>query len=164
MPASPRSASPRSAGAATEAVVVDLDGTLVDVREILHHVTGEERDFHVFHGASKDAPPHPEVVAAVRAAHDAGRAVLVVTSREFIWRDLTLDWLAAHEVPYDQLVMRIVGDYRADHVVKAEMLDGLLADGYTVVEAWEDSDDVVELWRSRDIDVHVVTDGVLDGA
>ena len=154
------SASQRSDGPATEAVVVDLDGTLVDVRDILHHVAGEERDFHAFHAASKDAPPHADVVDAVRAAHHAGRAVLVVTSREFIWRDLTLDWLAAHDVPHDQLVMRIVGDYRADHVVKAEMLDGLLADGYVVVEAWEDSDDIVELWRSRGIDVHVVTDGV----
>lgn len=148
--------------APTPAVIVDLDGTLVDVRDILHHVEGEKRNFHAFHAASKDAPPHAEVVEAVRAAHADGRAVLVVTSREFIWRDLTLDWLVAHDVPYDQLVMRVVGDYRADHVVKAGMLDALEQDGYEVVAAWEDSDDIVELWRSRGVTVHVVThDGSL---
>jgi uncharacterized HAD superfamily protein len=92
----------------------------------------------------------------VRAAHEQGRAVLVVTSREFVWRDLTLDWLQQHDVPYDQLVMRIVGDYRPDHVVKAEMLDQLEKDGYRVVEAWEDAEDIADLWRSRGIDVHVV--------
>lgn len=140
----------------TDAVIADLDGTLVDVSAILHHVDGEERDFAAFHAASAESPARPEVVAAVRAAHERGATVLVVTSREFVWRDLTLDWLAANEVPYDQLVMRIVGDYRPDHVVKAEMLDQLLADGYTVTEAWEDSDDIVTLWRERGITVHEV--------
>ena len=140
----------------TDAVIADLDGTLVDVSSILHHVTGKERDFAAFHAASRDCPPRPEVVDAVRDAHEQGRAVLVVTSREFVWRDLTLDWLQEHDVPYDQLVMRIVGDYRPDHVVKAEMLDQLEKDGYRVLEAWEDASDIADLWRSRDIDVHVV--------
>jgi len=140
----------------TDAVIADLDGTLVDVSSILHHVAGEERDFAAFHSASRDCPPRPEVVEAVRAAHEQGRAVLVVTSREFVWRDLTLDWLQQHDVPYDQLVMRIVGDYRPDHVVKAEMLDQLEKDGYRVVEAWEDAEDIADLWCSRGIDVHVV--------
>jgi hypothetical protein len=139
-----------------DAVIADLDGTLCDVSGILHHLDGEERDFAAFHAASADCPPHAEVADAVRAAHDAGKAVLVVTSREFVWRDLTLDWLVAHEVPYDELVMRIVGDYRADDIVKAEMLDQLEADGWAISEAWEDSADIVGLWESRGIDVHVV--------
>ncbi len=142
-----------------DAVIADLDGTLVDVSTVLHHLEGEERDFRAFHAASATCPPHPEVVAAVRAAHEAGRAVLVVTSREFVWRDLTLDWLVQHDVPYDELVMRVVGDFRPDHVVKAEMLDQVEKDGYAVLEAWEDTEDVAELWRSRGITVHLVGDG-----
>ncbi len=109
----------------SDAVITDLDGTLCDVSGILHHLEGEERNFAAFHAASADCPPRAEVADAVRAAHGAGKAVLVVTSREFVWRDLTLDWLVAHEIPYDQLVMRIVGDYRADDIVKAESLGGV---------------------------------------
>ena len=139
-----------------DAVIADLDGTLCDVSGILHHLEGEERDFAAYHAASPDCPPRAEVVDAVRAAHEAGKAVLVVTSREFVWRDLSLDWLVAHEIPYDELVMRIVGDYRADEVVKAEMLDQMEADGWTISEAWEDSADIVELWESRGITVHAV--------
>jgi hypothetical protein len=139
-----------------DAVIADLDGTLCDVSGILHHLDGEERDFAAFHAASADCPPHDEVADAVRAAHDAGKAVLVVTSREFVWRDLTLDWLVANGIPHDELVMRIVGDYRADDVVKAEMLDQLEADGWAISEAWEDSADIVELWESRGITVHAV--------
>lgn len=147
---------PGQTGPMTDAVIADLDGTLVDVSAIAHLVAGEERDFTAFHTASRDCPPRPEVLEAVRAAHASGQAVLVVTSREFVWRDLTLDWLQEHEVPYDQLVMRIVGDFRPDHVVKAEMLDQLEKDGFTVTRAWEDSADVAELWRSRGIEVHDV--------
>lgn len=139
-----------------EAVIVDLDGTLCDTSAIVHLVQGEERDFAAFHAASADAPVDDEVAAAVRSAHENGRAVLVVTSREFVWRDLTLDWLAQHEVPYDELVMRVVGDYRPDDVVKAEMLETLRSDGYEPVEAWEDSPDVVALWREHGMTVHVV--------
>ncbi len=137
------------------AVIADLDGTLVDVSAILHHVEGEgERDFHAFHAAARGCPPHPEVVEAVRAAHASGHAVLVVTSREFIWRDDALDWLVEHGVPYTELLMRIVGDYRPDHEVKAELLDLIEADGYAVIEAWEDAPTVIELYRSRGITVH----------
>lgn len=137
----------------TRAVIVDLDGTLVDVRDIEHHVSGPEQDYAAFHAASADAPADAEVLTAVREVHASGLAVLVVTSREFVWRDLTLDWLVAHEVPYDELVMRIVGDYRPDHVVKAEMLDRLEADGYVVQRAWEDRDEIAELWAGRGIEV-----------
>lgn len=137
----------------TRAVIVDLDGTLVDVSAIEHLVSGEEKDYAAFHAASADAPANAEVLSAVQEAHEAGTAVLVVTSREFVWRDLTLDWLVAHDVPYDELVMRIVGDYRPDHVVKAEMLDRLEADGYRIDRAWEDREEIAELWTSRGIDV-----------
>lgn len=139
-----------------DAVIADLDGTLCDVSEIRHLVEGEERDFHAFHAASAGCPPDGAVVEAVRAAKAAGHGILVVTGREFIWRDLTLDWLVQHEIPYDELVMRIVGDYRPDHVVKAEMLDDLEKRGWTVSEAWEDADDIAELWASRGITVHRV--------
>jgi phosphoglycolate phosphatase-like HAD superfamily hydrolase len=139
-----------------DAVIADLDGTLCDVSEILHFVQGEERDFHAFHAASAGCPSTEAVVGAVRAAKADGRGILIVTAREFIWRDLTLNWLAAHDIPYDELVMRIVGDYRPDHVVKAEMLDDLEKRGWKVTDAWEDKDDIADLWESRGITVHRV--------
>lgn len=144
----PEPSEPRSA------VIVDLDGTLCNVSTILHFVEGEEKDFHAFHAASAWCPPDDHVAAAVRTAHDAGEGILVVTGREFIWRDLTLDWLRDHDLPYDELVMRISGDYRPDHVIKAEMLDDLLARGWAVADAWEDQDDIAELWESCGISVH----------
>lgn len=139
-----------------DAVIADLDGTLCDVSSIQHFVEGEDRDFHSFHAASADCPANPAVVEVVQAAKADGKGVLVVTSREFIWRDMSLDWLTVNGIPYDELVMRIVGDYRPDHVIKAEMLDDLLERGWSVTDAWEDRDDIAELWESRGIRVHRV--------
>jgi hypothetical protein len=52
--------------------------------------------------------------------------------------------------------MRIVNDFRPDVAVKTDILERIVADGYRVVEAWDDAPDVVELWRSHGIEVHVV--------
>jgi uncharacterized HAD superfamily protein len=139
-----------------DAVIFDLDGTLCDTSDIVHLIEGDDKDFAAFHAASAGCPAHDDVVAAARAQAEQGRAVIVVTSREFVWRDVSLDWLVAHDVPYDALHMRIVGDYRKDVVVKKEILQQIVDDGYTVLEAWDDKPAVLDLWRENGITVHPV--------
>lgn len=139
-----------------DAVIFDMDGTLCDTSTIEHFIDGEKRDFHAFHAASGACPPRSEVVEAARAEHANGRAILVVTSREFIWRDLTLDWLVEHDIPYDALYMRIVGDYRKDVLIKKDILAQVADDGFTVLAAWDDKADVIDLWRDNGIEVNVV--------
>lgn len=139
-----------------DAVIFDMDGTLCDTSSIEHLIEGDDKDFAAFHAASADCPVRAEVVAEAVAQRANGRAVLVVTSREFIWRDLTLDWLVGHEVPCDGLYMRIVGDYRKDVQVKTDILQQITADGFRVLDAWDDKAGVIELWRDHDIATHVV--------
>lgn len=139
-----------------DAVIFDMDGTLCDTSSIAHLIEGPDKDFSAFHAASAGCPAAPDVVATARAQHAAGRAVLVVTSREFIWRDLTLDWLVQHDIPYEALYMRIVGDYRKDVVVKKDILDQIRDDGFAVLAAWDDKPAVIELWRENGIEVNVV--------
>ncbi|MEJ7633267.1 hypothetical protein [Aeromicrobium sp.] len=139
-----------------DAVIFDMDGTLCDTSGIEHLIEGEDKDFAAFHASSATCPVNEAVLAAARAQHDQGHAVLIVTSREFIWRDVTLDWLVQHEVPYDALYMRIVGDYRKDILIKKDILAQIGDDGFAVVAAWDDKADVVELWREHGIEVSVV--------
>lgn len=139
-----------------DAVIFDLDGTLCDTAGIVHLIEGDDKDFAAFHAASAGCPANDDVVAAAREQADQGRAVIVVTSREFVWRDLSLDWLVAHDVPYDALYLRIVGDYRKDVVVKKEILQQIADDGFAVLEAWDDQESVLELWRENGIVTHAV--------
>ncbi|MCW2801538.1 MAG: hypothetical protein JWQ70_3010 [Aeromicrobium sp.] len=139
-----------------DAVIFDMDGTLCDTSSVLHFIEGDDKDYAAFHAASTDCPPHADVVEAARTEQGSGRAILVVSSREFIWRDLTLDWLVKHEVPYDALYLRIVGDYRKDVAIKKDILAQITADGFEVLAAWDDKPSVLDLWRENDIEVHDV--------
>ncbi|AXT84593.1 hypothetical protein C6I20_04880 [Aeromicrobium sp. A1-2] len=139
-----------------DAVIFDMDGTLCDTSAIEHLIAGEDKDFAAFHAASADCPPRPEIVEAAREQSRQGHAVLVVTSREFIWRDLTLDWLVGQDILYDALYMRIVGDYRRDVQVKQDILAQICADGFTVRAAWDDKPAVIDLWRDNGIEVTTV--------
>jgi len=134
-----------------EAALFDLDGTLCDTSSIEHLTRGPDRDYRAFHAASADCPPVRSVLAALEDARDRGLAVLLWTGREFVWRDLTLDWLARHEIGFDGLYMRLAADYRPATVVKTELLRDIEADDFRVVAAWEDDREIVELLRGSGV-------------
>jgi len=139
-----------------DAVIIDLDGTLVDTSSVHHLIEGEDRDFRAFQEAAVACPPNPATVELARRQSREGRAVLVVSSREFIWLDVTLDWLVAHDVPHAAVYLRIVGDYRPDVEVKSEILADIQDDGYRVLEAWDDKERVSAMWREHGIEAHTV--------
>jgi len=140
-----------------DAVIYDLDGCLCDTSSILHFIEGKDKDFHSFHAAAAGCPPIEQVADAARKDHEAGTAVVVVSSREFIWRDQAIDWLTRHDIAYDGLYLRITGDYRKDTVVKAEMWQHLLDDGFRPVAAWDDKQSILDIWSDLGVrDLHLV--------
>jgi len=140
------------------AVIFDIDGTLADVAHRLHHLDGE-KDWNAFFRDMGDDAPIEAIARLARMLHhnaESGRdidAVLIVTARPDRpdWRRTTLDWLALHEIPYDALYMRAEGDIRADHIVKADMLQRILDDGYAPVLVIDDRPQVVRMWRDHGI-------------
>lgn len=137
-----------------EAIIADMDGTLVDVSGIRHLLDGPGR-FDAFHRESVNCPPHAWVVDAARTHHAAGRAVLVVTARQARYRNLTAFWLAMHGVPSDAMWMRATNDGRPDYEVKREIL-AKIRQRYTVVRAYDDNPNVIRLWEQEQIPVTVV--------
>lgn len=139
-----------------DAVIFDLDGTLCDVSSIVHFVEGDDKDFDAFHGAAMECPPNPAVVEGVRQARADGHAILIVTSRSAKWRDYAIKWLDRHDIGFDALYTRIEADFRADELVKAELLEAIIDDGFQPVRAWEDNDRIIDLWRSHGLEVTAV--------
>jgi phosphoglycolate phosphatase-like HAD superfamily hydrolase len=138
------------------AVLVDVDGTLVNVSSIRHFVAGPKRNFEAFHSASANCPPHPQAIAWVEDMADAGHQILVVTARMEKWRGLTQRWLDTHMTrAATELVMRADHDYRPDFQVKREIHDAL-AQRFTIAAACDDNPSIVALWNEIGIPVTVI--------
>jgi hypothetical protein len=55
--------------------------------------------------------------------------------------------------------MRRRGDKRADFIVKGELLDKIIADGWQPIMAFDDRNQVVQMWRARGIPCAQVAEG-----
>jgi predicted kinase len=135
-------------------VIVDIDGTLSRPEHRLYHLDSDPKDWQSFHDAMGDDPPHEAVVWLVRTIGLATRwlddrkiAILIVTARHEPYRATTEAWLAKHNIVYDKLYMRADNDFRKDHIVKADILQQIVADGYEPFLAIDDRPEVVETWR-----------------
>lgn len=133
-----------------QAVIVDVDGTLVDVTSVRHHVLGRPKDFDAFHAGAENCPPialTQSVIAAWAGAAD----IIVVTARMRRWEESTRRWLDTH-MPgrYTALYMRADRDYRPDFEVKRDIL-AIIRETHDVVFAVDDNPSVIALWESEGI-------------
>ncbi|GIF75717.1 phosphatase domain-containing protein [Asanoa siamensis] len=135
---------------APEVVLVDIDGTVALLGD-RHHLDLER---------VIEDEPNPAVIAAVRAMHAAGYAVIYCTGREESARADTEAWLASHVgVPYLALHMRGYGDSRRDAVVKRDIFQREIAADYRVVGVFDDRQHVVKMWRDLGLTVFQVAEG-----
>lgn len=134
-----------------QAVLVDLDGTLLDIEGLRDWAKGIRTDYHEFHRLAIDAPPNKEVLEEVHGHHEAGKDILIGTARSLAYVSQTTRWLHNLDVPYHCLWMRPLGDLRPDVELKAEMLQRIQAEGWEVSLAYDDHPDVLQLWRDSGI-------------
>ena len=137
------------------AVIFDIDGTLANVEHRLHHLEGEMKDWDGFFADMHTDPAIEPVVRLARIlAAQCGQgevdAVLVVTARPDLadYRRVTEEWLAANGISGHRLYMRAGNDFRRDELVKAELLQQILYDGYDPFLVVDDRPQVVAMWRS----------------
>jgi predicted kinase len=132
------------------AVLVDIDGTVA-------LMTG--RGPYDWHRVGSDAP-NPAVIAAVRAMHAAGHAIVFCSGRDEVCRAETEAWLELYVgVPYQDLFMRPANDGRKDSVVKREIFDTKIRDRWRVIGVFDDRQQVVRMWRALGLTVFQVAEG-----
>ncbi len=138
----------------------DLDGTLFDCGHRLHHIQKNPKDWRAFFAACLDDPVIAPIAELVRLlAYNADQTVIYVSGRSDECRDLTLQAIDAAGLPDALLYMRVAGDHRDDDIVKGELLDRIIADGYKPVLAFDDRARVVKMWRARGIPCCQVAEG-----
>lgn len=139
-------------------VIVDIDGTLADVDHRLHYIRGKRKKWKKFFAQMSDDKPVEDVIAQVQElARDHN--IYVVSGRPDDYREVTVEWLKLHNVPYEALYMRKAGDFRPDDEVKQDILDAHF-DKANVALVIEDRPRVIRMWRKNGLKVQDVGSGV----
>lgn len=147
----------------------DIDGTLANHSHRMHHIQKEPKDWDAFFDACVDDKPIPHMLDLLQTLttsvtdfdNQASRdfEIVYVSGRSDSCQNATGVWLEKHGFPYGNLYMRKAGDHRPDYVVKGELLDQILADGYEPIMAFDDRTQCVKLWRARGIPCAQVAEG-----
>jgi phosphatidate phosphatase APP1 len=141
-----------------ETVIVDIDGTLADISHRRHHLEGKRKRWGKFFQAMDRDLPIPEVAARVRQLSQ-DHTIVLVSGRPEDFRGVTEEWLRKHKIPYEQLWMRKSGDFRADDLVKEEILEQHLRKE-EIKLVIDDRPRVIRMWRRHGLEVEDVGDGV----
>jgi predicted kinase len=146
-----------------DTVIFDIDGTLADVSHRRHFVAHGKREWGSFF-ASMHLDSVNDPVRRLNQMLDGRVAIVLCSGRPEDYRAVTEAWLAQWGVVYHRLYMRSSGDHRADHVIKAELLEIMQADGFEPFLVVDDRPSVVAMWRERGLTCLQCADWDTDGA
>ena len=132
---------------AEELVIFDIDGTLADISERIHHIKRKPKNWNAFNaGIAKDKAIH-SMIRLCNILYAAGAYIILCSGRNERNRPETVEWLNKRGINYHELLLRRDEDYRPDAVVKREILQTL--DKSKILFVVEDRSRVVEMWRSE---------------
>lgn len=146
--------------------IFDLDGTLACIEHrkgILQEIDDPDR-WRRFYAACDLDEPNKAVIFAMKALR-CFADIWIFSGRSEEVRDETVAWLVRHahfkaaELE-TTLIMRAVGDHRADDVLKEEWLVNMLdVDRARLVAVFDDRDRVVSMWRRSGVPCFQVAPG-----
>lgn len=132
---------------AQELVIFDIDGTLADISQRIHHIRNRPKNWDAFNeGMAKDKAIH-SMIRLCNILYTAGLHIILCSGRNERNRPETVEWLKQQGVNYHELWLRKDNDKRQDAVVKREMLQNV--DKSRILFIVEDRSRVVEIWRSE---------------
>lgn len=129
-----------------KAIIVDLDGTLADIRVRLKHLQGGKKDWKSFNKSIETDQLHNWCREIMRRfSHD--HKIIIVSGRTDDLKNETLSWLERYAVPFDHLFMRKGHDFRPDNIIKLEIYENEIKDRFEIVFVLDDRQKVVDMWR-----------------
>lgn len=139
--------------------IFDIDGTLANAAHRLHHIQKTPKDWDSFFGAQYLDREHSHIVG-VALLLALTTKIVFCTGRPERYRETTRRWLNRIGFdPYSPLYMRPANDRRDDDIIKSELLDRIILDGFDPIMAFDDRDRVVAMWRSRGVPCAQVAPG-----
>lgn len=131
-----------------DAILCDLDGTLA-------HNLGTRGWFDWLRVGEDVLDSN---VATMLDSLAATHRIIILSGRDSVCRDITIDWLNRNNVIFDQLLMRAEKDQREDSVVKQELFERHIEQAYNVTGVFDDRPRVCRMWSSIGVKVFQVGD------
>jgi hypothetical protein len=152
-----------------DVILCDLDGTLANCDHRRHHVESKPKNRDAFYAGVSDDEYNPPVLTLLKSMQEGTPDganicdIWFVTGRPERCREDTVRWLhdtcGFSKKGYDYLLyMRKDGDYRADYIVKQEILDTHI-DRERVLFVLDDRQQVVDMWRRNGLTCFQVAPG-----
>lgn len=145
-------------------IVCDLDGTLADCEHRVHHVRNTPKNWDAFFaGVREDRVNYPVLSVLNKFVDYEGfqYKLIFCSGRPERCRADTEAWLMEQAcLAKDDytLLMRKDGDFRADHIVKQEILDNSIPKE-RVLFVLDDRQQVVDMWRRNGLTCFQVAEG-----
>jgi len=143
-------------------VICDIDGTVADLTHRRHWVATKPKNWKAFFQNIEQDKPIDSVINTIQALHSNWCQIIFCSGRGDEHRDVTRAWLIRHIgewIENQPLYMRAQGDFRADDIVKEELLAKMRVDGYNPTMAFDDRARVCNMWIRNGIFVFDVSQG-----
>ena len=157
------------------AIIVDVDGTLADMRGVRGpfewdkvHLDKPHQDIidlvrdlcyiEVPTGELEDEFEYGELVRS-HEIYKMKYKIIITTGRDGVCEEATKKWLKDHKIHFDEFYIRKAGDFRKDNIIKSEIYMDHIRPKYDVKFVIDDRDQVVDMWRSLGLRVLQVAPG-----
>lgn len=145
-------------------ILFDIDGTLLNVDHRQGFLRNHPKQWAKWEANMHLDTPYDDIVWLVKTFHAVGCCILFVTARNarpeiVMTTKWQLDEVAGLKGFYDKLYMRAADDNRPDNIVKIELLEQIMDDGYDPFMVFEDRNKVVKAWREAGLRCLQVKDG-----
>jgi len=121
-----------------ECIIVDIDGTLA-------HIADGRSPYDASRAMNDSLDDAVSVITAMFYNH--GYKVIILTGRSAEHKQVTVDWLEAMGVDYDEIYTRAEGDTREDSIIKEELFRKHVQPRFNVKFVLDDRNRVVDMWR-----------------
>lgn len=144
-------AAPKPRNDLSDAIIVDIDGTVADMKGKRSPYEWDKVDLDT---------PHYDIIKLVETLAENNK-VIFLSGRDGSCLNKSIEWLNKHtnlEGKYD-IFQRRINDTRADYIIKYELYNEYIRNKYNVTMVIDDRDQVVRLWRALGLRCIQVADG-----
>lgn len=143
-------------------IVFDIDGTLANLDHRLHYIKKNPKNYQAFFNAMPMDTKNEPICNVLELLDDGQNEIVFASGRPDSHMEETSAWIDAnvslHRVSH--LYMRKAGDYRADYIVKEEILQQIIKDfGKKPDLVFDDRKQVVDMWRRNGVVCCQVAEG-----